>query len=255
MDYEKALEILSRAVEGTESWEEFLLLEARLRENLEKEKTFGATPERSSQRFEILPGLNRMAKRHLGCSFNDLLLGRYSGAGLASPRVQKWIDTGVVDGHPTPEALRPPVEPRLQVLPFDQLTWEQFERLCAALVAAQPQVLDCHLYGLRGENQKGIDIVAEQQGESRRETWVYQCKRYREYGVGALREALDKITYPADFKVVFLSREAGRALRDEVKARGNVFLWDANDISRKLKNHPQLIEDFFGVAWRRAFNP
>lgn len=252
MDYEHALDVLRRAVEATGDYAEFLILEARLRENLAKERTFGPTPERSSQRFEVLDSLNRMSLRVLGCSFNDLLLGRFAGAGLASPRISGRLTD--LEARPTPRMVAPPVQPRLQVLPFDQLTWEQFELLCAALVAAQAHVLDCHLYGLRGENQKGIDIVATQQGENNQEIWVYQCKRYEEYSPSLLKKALDKVAYQADYTVVLLSCEAGTALRDEVKRRNNTFLWDANDISRKLKNHPQLVEDFFGVEWRKAFN-
>jgi hypothetical protein len=256
MDYERALEILRRAVEGTESEPEFEILEIRLRENLRDQRIVGSTPERSSQRFETLPGLNRISRRVLGCSFNDLLFDRFVSAGLASLRITELLKR--LEARPTPEAISPPVQPRLQVLPFDKLTWEQFELLCAALVASQAQVdlLDCHLYGRRGEDQKGIDIVATQRGRDRTETWVYQCKLYKnEYTTALLKEALAKITYPADYAVVLLGREAGTGLREEVKHRDNTFLWDAIDISRKLKNHPQLIQDFFGAEWRKAFNP
>lgn len=253
MDYERALETLRRQVERTESSAEFQILEIRLHENLAKERTFGSTPARSSERFEIFDALNRLASRVLGFSFNDLLLGRVSEAGLASPRITQRLTP--LKAQPSPEAVPPPVEPRLQVLPFQALTWEQFELLCAALVAAQPHVLDCHLYGLRGQDQKGIDIVARQQGEDRQETWVYQCKHYQSYTEGKLRKALAEIEHPADFSVVLLGCAAGTELRDVAAERDDTFLWDANDISRKLKNFPQLVEDFFGASWRSAFNP
>jgi hypothetical protein len=253
MDYERALEALRRQVEQTESSAELQILEIRLHENLERERTFGSTPARSSERFEIVDALNRLASRVLGFSFNDLLLGRVSEAGLDSPRIAQRLAT--LKAQPSPQAVPPPVEPRLQMLPFEALTWEQFELLCAALVAAQSHVLDCHLYGLRGQDQQGIDIVATQQGKDRQETWVYQCKRYQSYTAGQLRKALAEIEYPADSTVVLLGCAAGTELRDVAAERDNTFPWDAIDISRKLKNFPQLVQDFFGASWRRAFNP
>jgi hypothetical protein len=42
-------------------------------------------------------------------------------------------------------------------------------------------------------------------------------------------------------------------LREVADATPKTFLWDANDIARKLKNYPGIVEDFFGAAWRSAF--
>jgi len=153
----------------------------------------------------------------------------------------------------TPSAVAPPVQPRLQHLPFNELSWEQFEALSAALVEANPLTLDCHLYGVQGDFQKGIDVVATQRGVAGEETWAYQCKRYQEYPPGKLKEALSKMEYQADYYVLMLSIPAKAALRQIVEEEPNVFLWDAHDIARKLKNYPALVEDFFGPAWRDAF--
>jgi hypothetical protein len=158
-----------------------------------------------------------------------------------------------LESVPTPANIKPPVKSRLQYLPFNDLSWEQFELVCAALVEAQPATLDCHLYGVQGDFQQGIDIVATQRGTEANETWAYQCKRYKEYKPGKLREALDKMTYPADYKVLMLSIDATAALRQISDENDNVFLWDAKDIARKLKDYPVIVEDFFGKAWRDAF--
>lgn len=154
----------------------------------------------------------------------------------------------------TPGSVSPPVQTRLQHLPFNDLTWEQFEALCAAVIEVSPQVIDCHLYGVQGDDQQGIDIVATQRGEVGKETWVYQCKRYREYTPAQLEKALAKMTYQADYYVLMLSIPATAALRKIDDKEPNLFLWDANDIARKLKNYPDIIEDFFGIAWRKAFH-
>ena len=106
---------------------------------------------------------------------------------------------------------------------------------------------------MQGDFQKGIDVVATQRGVAGDETWAYQCKRYQEYTPGKLREALSKMEYQADYYVLMLSIPAKAALRQIVEQAPNIFLWDAGDIARKLKNYPALVEDFFGPAWRDAF--
>ena len=111
----------------------------------------------------------------------------------------------------------------------------------------------CHLYGVQGDIQQGIDIVTTQRGAEGEETWAYQCKRYKEYTPGKLGEALAKMSYPADYYVLMISIPATAALRQVSDERPNVFLWDAKDIARKLKNYPAIVEDFFGLAWREAF--
>jgi len=110
-----------------------------------------------------------------------------------------------------------------------------------------------HLYGLGGERQWGIDLAATRRRGDRKEVWVYQCKRYDDFKPAQLKKAIDEITHAADFKVILLSCEARTTLRDLAEERG-VALRDGLDISRELKRYPALVEDFFGVAWRVAFN-
>ena len=118
---------------------------------------------------------------------------------------------------------------------------------------ANPLTIDCHLQGVQGDYQQGIDIVSTQRGAKQNEIWAYQCKRYEKYTPGNLKEAITKLTYPADYVVLMLSIPARAALRGIVDEAPNVFLWDANDIARKLKNYPYIVEGFFGDAWREAF--
>jgi hypothetical protein len=153
----------------------------------------------------------------------------------------------------TPADIKPPVESRLQDLPFNDLSWQQFEAVCAALVETQPVTLDCHLYGVPGDDQQGIDIVVTQRGPTANEVWAYQCKRYRQCTPAKLRKALKEMAYAADYKVLMLSIPATAKLRQVAEDEPNAFLWDAKDIARKLKNYPAIVEDFFGPAWRQAF--
>ena len=152
--------------------------------------------------------------------------------------------------------VQPPVIPRPQVLPFNQLSWENFERLCTRLVASDGEVEDCHRYGVRGDFQAGIDILAHRRTDGGGiERWCYQCKRWKKMTPGELRKIVDKFSFPADQYVVLVSFEAGADLRDVVADLPEVDLWDAEDISGQLKGQPELVEDFFGLAWKDAFCP
>jgi hypothetical protein len=131
--------------------------------------------------------------------------------------------------------------------------WDIHRRLVRYQPAPSPWSVNWRLHlRLPGDDQQGIDIVATQKGANGNEVWVYQCKRYEEYTPGKLREALGKMKYPANYFVLMLSIPAKAALR-QISDEDKVFLWDAKDIARKLKNYPAIVEDFFGAAWRKAF--
>jgi hypothetical protein len=153
------------------------------------------------------------------------------------------------------KAIPPPVETRVQKLPFNELTWERFEQLCAHIVTIDENIniVHCHSYGVPGEKQKGIDLFAERQLDDRVELWCFQCKKRRKFNPGLLRKTLDQITFKADRYVVIIACDATRVLRDMVQKQPNTELWDAEDLSIKLKDQHDIVEDFFGVAWRRAF--
>lgn len=78
MDYERGLVALKRYLEDTKWSAEFSLYEARLRENLASERLYGSNETVRASRGPIVEGLNRLtAEAEIGCSFNDLCLGRW----------------------------------------------------------------------------------------------------------------------------------------------------------------------------------
>ena len=251
MNLERGLDALRAQLEETNRYLEFTTLEARLHQNLHDERLYGTTETIRSERARIVTSLNRLSMEVLGLSFNNLAMGRIPAAGQVSAHSLSLVRQ--LEVTPSPAGIKPPVQTHLQDLPFNELSWEQFEALCAALVQASPLTTDCHLYGVQGDYQQGIDIIATQRGTEGDEIWAYQCKRYKEYTPGRLKEAMDKMTYPADYYVLMLSIPATAALRQVAEEKPNVFLWDAKDIARKLKNYPAIVEDFFGAAWREAF--
>jgi hypothetical protein len=79
---------------------------------------------------------------------------------------------------------------RPQVLPFDELSWDDFERLCLRLAQSEATIEHCQLYGLVGQDQAGIDLYARRMAQA---TYVvYQCKRQRRFGPAKIKHAVDR---------------------------------------------------------------
>ena len=57
-----------------------------------------------------------------------------------------------------------PVETRIQELPFERLSWQNFERLVYRLARENSDVVYCARYGRSGQAQSGIDVYARLSG-------------------------------------------------------------------------------------------
>ena len=65
--------------------------------------------------------------------------------------------------HTPPQTIvDPPIDTLNQVLPLEQLSWEDFEKLCLAVVQIDFSIDNCEIYGIKGQSQQGIDIFARQ---------------------------------------------------------------------------------------------
>lgn len=71
MDYERGLEQLKQYLQGTACEQEFQIYEARLRENLSRERLYGSNEQSRFERAQIVVQLNRLAGQ-VDTSFNDL---------------------------------------------------------------------------------------------------------------------------------------------------------------------------------------
>ncbi|MCG8604403.1 SUMF1/EgtB/PvdO family nonheme iron enzyme, partial [bacterium] len=148
----------------------------------------------------------------------------------------------------------PPVFPQRQELPLTDLNWKTFEQLCCRLVEREAGITGTpHLYGVEGDDQEGIDIVAHKRVEDRLEKWCYQCKKHKYYSPGKFEKAIADLNYEADYYVFCIASEAKASLRRIEDRHPNVELWDLQDISRKLKNQRDLVAEFFHPAWVNAF--
>ncbi len=91
-------------------------------------------------------------------------------------------------GTPPTAIPNPPVVSHRQELPFGELTWEDFEKLCVRLARSESEVEHCQLYGTRGQQQEGIDVYARLATNQR--YVVYQCKRVANFTASDITHAV-----------------------------------------------------------------
>ena len=166
---------------------------------------------------------------------------------------------------PPESYIPPPVATKLQTLPLNELSWDYFQRLCARLAQRCGNVERCQEYGPPGQKQEGIDIYVRSLESSRYSVW--QCKRYQKFSPslveGAVSDFLDgSWASKTDEFVLTLTVstertnlvEAIEAQGDRLRERNIRFLpLGITQISERLKDHPDLVDDFFGREWVRIF--
>ncbi len=158
----------------------------------------------------------------------------------------------------------PPVKTRAQVLPFGELTWENFERLCYRLAGRDKRVEYVARYGRAGQAQEGIDLFVRLTN-GKYEVW--QAKRYGSITPGKIRDIVgafragiwrdksEKLILAiqaslADTKV----QDAIEAQAAILEAEGITFIpQGGEELSDLLRGHPELVDDFFGRGWVEAF--
>jgi hypothetical protein len=143
----------------------------------------------------------------------------------------------------------PPVETSAQVLPFGELLWEDFERLCYRLARLEGEPQRAQLFGTRGQSQSGIDIYSRMFVDS---YVTYQCKRYDTFAdddvAKAVAKFLDEEWAAQSQRFVLCTSHSmvrtHRALAIEKAAKDlhhhepnpiAFDVWDAEELSVKLK--------------------
>jgi len=169
-----------------------------------------------------------------------------------------------INAPPDRVVTRPPVEPQIQELPFTELTWENFERLCYQLAKREGHIEQCDRYGRAGQAQGGIDIYARR-ADGRYNVW--QSKRYDVFSSSDLKDAVAKFvdgswkSRTAQLVIAVASSLADARIQDRVeehasmlRGQGIQLLVDGQvQLSDRLRQHPDLVHQFFGRHWSRAF--
>jgi len=158
-----------------------------------------------------------------------------------------------------------PVETRKHELPFGELSWEDFERLCYRLARSNADIEHCQPYGIPGQKQDGIDIYAKLKKDNIYA--VYQCKREEGFEPPKIKSAITKFLdgkWAEKAKIFVLCTEESlkstnrasevEVQRERLREKGITFVvWDSTQLSAELKNYPKIVDDFFGRSWVKAF--
>ncbi|MGY4234994.1 hypothetical protein ACVIIW_003941 [Bradyrhizobium sp. USDA 4449] len=166
---------------------------------------------------------------------------------------------------PTPADITPPVDTHAQELPFSELTWQNFERLCHRLAKSEGDVEYCCLYGTQGQEQGGIDIYVRRTSTTKYGAW--QSKRHESFGPAQIEKAVKDFlesSWAAKSDLFVLCVKAGlrstnaqdkiEACASQLRERGIEFRpLDGEQISLQLKSRPEIVYDFFGYAWTERF--
>jgi hypothetical protein len=157
-----------------------------------------------------------------------------------------------------------PVNTVSSVLPFGELTWENFERLCHRLASQDDEVEHSARYGRAGQAQQGIDIFARKKN-GKYDTW--QAKRYKQYSSNNLRTAVSaflKGDWVAKTETLFIAVQAALSdtkVQDEIETQTahlkslgvSLVVLGGEELSERLRGYPRLVLDFFGRPWTKAF--
>ena len=173
-----------------------------------------------------------------------------------------WVPSESVTSEPF---ISPPVRTRPQELPLNLLPWKSFQSLCARLAQRSGKVERCQEYGIPGQYQEGIDIYVRTLESTKYTVW--QCKRYKEFTpdlIGNAVSAFLKGSWAPEtdkFVLAVSVKTEEKKLAIEIESQGNrlrerniQFLpLGITQISENLKDHPDLVDDFFGRDWVQAF--
>jgi energy-coupling factor transporter ATP-binding protein EcfA2 len=158
----------------------------------------------------------------------------------------------------------PPVVTRVQELPFGELTWENFERLCYRLAGKDARVEHVARYGRQGQAQRGIDLFARL-ASGKYEVW--QAKRYASITVRHVKAIVREFrngTWKDKSEQLILVVQASLAdtkVQDEIEAQATTLRSDGitlvarggEELSEILRSHPEIVDDFFGRGWVEVF--
>ncbi|MBD2893485.1 hypothetical protein amrb99_24060 [Actinomadura sp. RB99] len=156
-----------------------------------------------------------------------------------------------------PPLHRPVVtDPKISLLPFNDLHWEDFERLLLDVAQVVDHLVEARRYGVSGQEQAGIDVV----GRSRNGDWhAYQAKKVTQLRRAQARQALDtfaKGRRPLSARRLVIAT-ACRGIRAEVSDLIHEYqteypnlefdqVWDAEYLSTVLRSHPRIVGRYFG---------
>lgn len=184
---------------------------------------------------------------------------------MSAQPVPAWLEEPPVG---TPPLL---VRTRPQVLPFEGLTPENFERMVLRRVRCDPDVEHAQLYGVRGQDQHGIDLYCRlrKPGPSGRWYRTVQCRNVavmtatdiaaavEDFVEGRWASKSEAFAIATRVSAVRTERaDAVEAAAEKLRPAGVRFeIWDGEELSHQLRAFPELVEAFFGAEAAGLFCP
>ena len=158
----------------------------------------------------------------------------------------------------------PPVETRVAQLPYDQLSWQDFERLVFRLASQNADVEYCAPYGRPGQAQDGIDVYGRLAGGGH---ICWQAKNRKNVGPSDIEKAVEDFlkgkwrSSAKRFVYCVRASLADTALQDTIEEQATRLLQkgivfegvNGIQLSEKLRSHLEIVDDFFGRNWLVAF--
>lgn len=147
-----------------------------------------------------------------------------------------------------------------QVPPFHEIGEFAFQDLCRDLFDAEETVSTCNIYGVRGEEQYGIDLLAMRKNENGIE--VGQCKCYKDFPPKEIREVSCKFFehwenhwsgHNVKRFILFVASDLNtRKRQDEILKQRKRFseygieyeVWPAAQIRNKLRPHRGIVSSY-----------
>jgi|GEM_PF-6738288 len=143
---------------------------------------------------------------------------------------------------------------------------KDFEELCRDLLQVEPNIRHAEIYGINGQAQKGVDILAYRTANCGIE--LGECKCRDKFGIPLLTDIVSKFLENWDHWKTLNSKRfivfAGCPVRDtkiqdliaayvqEFGDQGLVFeIWDSYKIADKLRNQRAIAERYCGSEWAR----
>jgi hypothetical protein len=166
-------------------------------------------------------------------------------------------------GGGVPDAFPLIADSKPSMLPFNGLPWEKFEGLVLETVQAVEDVVEIRPYGLRGEQQHSIDVIAR---KSTGEWRAIQAKLVKSFRLADLRGIVDPfIAGPRPFDathLVIVTACAGVStkVQEAIYEYGRTHpglefeqVWDGGELSRRLRRLPRIVARYFGEATAQRF--
>ncbi|KRA30030.1 MULTISPECIES: hypothetical protein [unclassified Nocardioides] len=150
----------------------------------------------------------------------------------------------------------------LDLLPLDALHWTDFEGLLWRVLRDVEGLRNPQIYGLPGQKQLGLDMVAE---ESDGSGVALQSKDVRQFGAARITAAVDAFRsttrpFPVSKFIIGVSCEVKsrpavdrfKELRAELRPV-ELVMWDKRELSVMLKGAPHIVIEYFGSHVAEAF--